>query len=68
MEPEEEEPHHKRPHLNNHDFSMARHSASPPPDDDKPVSFGTHHCIVIGGVCLPPLILFLCKYYCLCIK
>ncbi|KAH6829801.1 histone mono-ubiquitination 2 [Perilla frutescens var. hirtella] len=36
MEPEEE-PQQKRPHLNNHDVSMARHSASPPHDDDKPV-------------------------------
>ncbi|XP_057785578.1 E3 ubiquitin-protein ligase BRE1-like 2 [Salvia miltiorrhiza] len=36
MEPEEE-PQQKRPHLNNHDVSMARHSASPPPDEDKPV-------------------------------
>lgn len=38
MEPEEE-PQPKRPHLNNHDIFMARHSASPPPDEDKPVIF-----------------------------
>lgn len=39
MEPEEE-PHQKRPRLNNHDVSIARHSASPPPpDEDKPVNF-----------------------------
>lgn len=36
MEPEEE-PQPKRPHLNNHDVFMARHSASPPPDEDKHV-------------------------------
>ncbi|KAG6433183.1 hypothetical protein SASPL_104791 [Salvia splendens] len=39
MEPEEE-PYQKRPRLNNHDVSIALHSASPPPpppDEDKPV-------------------------------
>ncbi|KAL0436140.1 UNVERIFIED_CONTAM: E3 ubiquitin-protein ligase BRE1-like 2 [Sesamum radiatum] len=36
MEPEEE-PQLKRPHLNNTHSSMARHSSSPPPDDNKPV-------------------------------
>lgn len=36
MEPGEE-PHQKRPHLNNNDSSMARNSSSPPPDDNKPV-------------------------------
>ncbi|PIN10960.1 E3 ubiquitin ligase involved in syntaxin degradation [Handroanthus impetiginosus] len=33
----DEEPQQKRPHLNNHDSSMARHSSFPVPDDDKPV-------------------------------
>ncbi|KAL0459891.1 UNVERIFIED_CONTAM: E3 ubiquitin-protein ligase BRE1-like 2 [Sesamum latifolium] len=37
MEPEEE-PQHKRPHLNNTHSSMARHSSSPPPDDNKPTA------------------------------
>lgn len=58
MEPEEE-PQPKRPHLSNHDVFMARHSASPPPDEDKPVIFQCFswfpYCIHFG-VCFLALI------------
>lgn len=59
MEPEEE-PQHKRPHLNNHDFSMARHSASPPPDEDKPVSY--RDWCVFAAIHFIPLLITLFEF------